>query len=244
MKLAIKLLYFFSLLTLFYTNSVNASGFVQDEEKGIQAVEYLKKRPTPPKITDARYTAVNRPAVKRYYRVVKPAKNKPAPTKPTVNKPSKTSETALLGLTMWRFQTASGADDTKGFTEVNPQTGKRQTAERLESETVLPIGDLIRIGIESLSHDGYLYVVEREKYADGSYGQGTLVFPTARTRGGNNFVRAGVLTFIPAPPNYFQITADTEKKQAAEELIIIVSPKCCLMRRCCKQNRLEFRISN
>jgi hypothetical protein len=227
MKPATKLLFFCSLSMMLHLSNASIFGrhLIQDEEKGIQALEYLKKRPERKITPEPQNNISNRPSVKRYYRVAKPAKTKFATTKTATKKPIKTSDTALLGFTIWRFKTASKEDEKKGLVEVNPQTGNKQTTERLDSETPLPIGDLIRIGIESLSHDGYLYVIEREKYADGSYGQANLVFPTARTRGGNNFVRAGVLTFIPAAPNYFLITSNTEKKQVAEELIIIVSPK-------------------
>ena len=222
-----KIVLFFSFVMTFQLYSLNIYGkcFQQDESKGIQAEEYVKKRPAAKKLTGnksyspARNESQARPVKKRYYRAVKQKPNV-KPEKPM----DKTTENALLGFTLWRFQPASDEDQSKGLTEVSPQTGKLQKSARLEVGTPLAVGDQIRIGIESLSHDGYLYIVEREKYADGSYGAANLVFPTLRSRGGNNFVRAGVLTSIPASTN-FEITRDTERRQTAEELIIIVSPK-------------------
>lgn len=222
-----KLLFFVSLMMVFYLGNLNAYGryLQQDESKGIQPAEYLKKRPP---VNRMRRGNRPNPPKKRYYRFVKSKKptnsGKTDPKKPGRNS-SKTMEKAVLGFTMWRFQPASAEDESKGLTEVNQQSGKPQRAERIEAETALAVGERVRLQIESLSHNGYLYVIDREKFADGTYGEAKLVFPTLNSRGGNNYVKAGVLTFVPAYPNAFEITTNTEKKQVAEELTIIVSPK-------------------
>lgn len=219
-------LLFFGLMMTFQLCNLNIYGkcFQQDESKSIKAVEFLNKRPAAKKSTGNKpYSSKSTrdqaiPAKKRYYRAVN-RKNAAKPEKPTDN----TTENALLGFTLWQVQTASDEDESKGLTEVDRQTGKLQKSSRLEINSPLAVGDQIRFAVESLSHDGYLYIIEREKYADGSYGAANLIFPTLLTRGGNNFVKAGVLTFIPAATK-FEITRDTERKQTAEELIIIVSP--------------------
>lgn len=228
MKKITKLLFLLGLTMIFHFGNLNADGryVQQDESKSIRAREYVKKRPTAPKITKPYIeTSVKNqpnPPKERYYRFIKAKRTvKKAAKKP----PVKTMEAASLGFTMWRLPTvADDGDESKGLTEISPE-GNRMRAERLATGTILPVGETLRIGIEPLSHNGYLYIINREKFADGTYGVAKLVFPTLNSRGGNNFVRAGILTFVPAPPNYFEITKRTDRKQTAEELTIIVSPK-------------------
>ena len=57
-------------------------------------------------------------------------------------------------------------------------------------------GDRVRVSIES-PREGYLYVVDRERYANNTSGEPYLIFPTSRTRGGDNRVVAGRLIEIP-----------------------------------------------
>ena len=81
------------------------------------------------------------------------------------------------------------------------------------------------IGIEPLTHNGFLYVIDREQFADGSYGTARLIFPTLGTRNGNNSVRAHELVLIPRPPSYFRINPSSAgKTQTAEVLTMILSP--------------------
>lgn len=215
-----KFLLCFAVLTTFSAADVCAAFWQQDENKGIQAVEYLKKRPTA-KISGGRnYSQASgkKPpasAAKRFYRPVKSKKTKPPP-KVSAN----LTETAQIGFTMWRVKSDAAENESKGIVEVD-----LQKSERAEIEPTLHVGETFRLGVEPLSHNGFLYIVNREKFADGSYGTPTLLFPTLSSRGGNNFVRAGVLSFLPAYGKVFKIAPAEEKKQIAEELIIIVSPK-------------------
>lgn len=245
-----KLLFLFGLMTLFCPAGQNAyAGYLpqekereslklqQDESKSIRAREFLKKRPEAPKTENKNYTPVAvipQPKAERYYRFVKARKVKKAGRKP----PVKTMENASLGFTLFRLKDAgsSEADESKGF-EIN-QKGKKQKVERIEAETALAVGDEARIVIESLSHDGYLYVVNREKFADGTYGVAKVIYPMPDARKNSNFVKAGVLTFIPPYPDEpFEITSRTGKKQVAEELTVIVSPKPMIFPAMLDENR-------
>ena len=69
------------------------------------------------------------------------------------------------------------------------------TPERIEADTPLKVSERVRITVES-PRAGYLYVVDREQYADGSLGDAYLIFPTTRTRDGDNKVRPGKLIDI------------------------------------------------
>jgi hypothetical protein len=91
----------------------------------------------------------------------------------------------------------------------------------------LAIGEKIRLSIESLSHSGYLYVVNRELYSDGTYGVPKLIYPTLQTNSRNSPVEAGDLIFIPeSSAKVFTVKANqSEKKQVGEILTVIISPK-------------------
>ena len=134
---------------------------------------------------------------------------------------------SIIGVTLWRLRPAPSADIT-GARILEHQGSKTAewAAERIEAETRIKEGERVRASIESPSA-GYLYVIDREQYADGTSGDAYLIFPTARTRGGNNAVLAGRLIEFPAQydnPPYFTLTR-SRKEHVAEELILIVSPQ-------------------
>src|SRR5262249_38093180 len=85
--------------------------------------------------------------------------------------------------------------------------------------------DRIRISIEA-ARPGYLYVVDQEQYADGSKGEPYLIFPTTRTRGGDNSVKVGRVGKLPAqedsPPYLTLKRAPVE--QAGEIISVLVTP--------------------
>jgi hypothetical protein len=190
--------------------------FAQQEEqtKSIQSEEFVKNRPVsanPEKRIKPVYIAK-----KRTYPVVKtPIK---APRKSPVK--NNVSEKAMLGLTIWKQGAVSKGDDSKGLVE------EESGLERNESETPLAVGDRIRFSVESLSRKGYLYIVDRELYTDGTYSAPKLVYPTLNNKNGSNLIGAGTSIFIPQSSNYFIVKPQQgEKKQVAEVLTIIISPR-------------------
>ncbi|MCM3902063.1 MAG: DUF4384 domain-containing protein, partial [Pyrinomonadaceae bacterium] len=97
--------------------------------------------------------------------------------------------------------------------------------ERVSSGGKLFQGDRIRVSIEA-ARSGYLYVVDQEQYADGSKGEPYLIFPTTRTRDGDNAVKAGRVIEIPAQddgPPYFTLKR-TQANHVGENLIVVVTP--------------------
>ncbi len=97
--------------------------------------------------------------------------------------------------------------------------------ERVSSNGRLLEGDRIRMSIEA-ARTGYLYVVDQEVYADGSKGQPYLIFPTTRTRGGDNSVKAGRVIEIPSQddsPPFFTLKR-TRVDHVGENVIVLVSP--------------------
>jgi hypothetical protein len=134
---------------------------------------------------------------------------------------------AVIGVTVWRLRSARSTDN-QGARILEHQGAKNAewTAERIETDTRLNEGDRVRVSIESPS-TGHLYVIDREQYADGTLGDAYLIFPTARTRGGNNSVVAGRVIEFPAQednPPYFTLTR-SRAEHVGEVLILIVSPK-------------------
>lgn len=128
------------------------------------------------------------------------------------------TEFAGVGVTIRRLQVPEGTKDVE-------QVGEEAQLEQLATDAPLNIGSHIRIYLEPVKRGGFLYVIDREQFADGSYGEAKLIFPTLRTRQGNNRVGVHELIQIPRPPSYFQINpSKTGKTQVAEVLTIIISP--------------------
>lgn len=133
---------------------------------------------------------------------------------------------AVVGVTLWRLRLTQSADN-KDARILEHQAAKSTewTAERIEADTRISEGDRLRVSIES-PNTGYLYVIDREQYTDGSLGDAYLIFPTARTRGGNNSAVAGRVIEFPAQddnPPYFTLTR-SRPEHIGETLILIVAP--------------------
>ena len=185
--------------------SIAAAGPQQSDEttRQIIAEEFLKKRPAP-----AKTAAAKKPA----YRLVTPTGSAKGPAAATME----------LGVTLWRLRPAQSADE---GARLLVQDAAELSAERLETGAPLAIGDRIRLTIESPTA-GFLYVVDRELYTDGTMSEPYLIFPTTRTRNGDNEVRAGRLVDIPDQqdrPNYFSVRP-SRPGQVGELITILVTP--------------------
>lgn len=129
-----------------------------------------------------------------------------------------------VGVTIWRLRPTRPADTGARLLIQEDAKETQWTPERVGVDKELSVGDRVRLSIES-SRVGYLYVVDRELYADGTMGDPYLIFPTTRTRGGDNKVQPGKLIDIPAQedkPNYFTLTPGRDD-QVAEVLSVIVT---------------------
>ncbi len=133
-----------------------------------------------------------------------------------------------VGVTVWRLRPSRSSDEGG---RVLVQEGLKQsewTPERIEADTPLNIGDRVRLTVES-PRSGFLYIIDREQYADGSFGEPMLIFPTLRTRGGDNRVEPGRLIDIPAQEDQYSYftaqPAGDRRDQTAEVLTIILVPQ-------------------
>jgi len=137
----------------------------------------------------------------------------------------KNNSLAQIGLTIWRFRPTQASDQTKEIVVEEDDKPSEWTLERVEEGTSLAPGQRIRLSIESLSRDGYLYVIDREEYADGALGDPVLVFPTQKTAA-SNYVQAGRLIYIPSATSRFKIKpSESAKEHIAEVLTVIIAPK-------------------
>lgn len=133
-----------------------------------------------------------------------------------------------IGVTVWRLRPARANENGARVLVLDGLKQEQWVPERIEANTPLNIGDRVRITIES-PRPGYLYIIDREQYADGSLGDAMLIFPTANTRNGDNRVEPGKLIDIPAQEDqysYFTAQPAGERRdQIAEVLTVILVPQ-------------------
>lgn len=213
----------FPLAMMLFFGCVEASVCrAQDLEKSILSEDFIVKKRPARKISRPKPALPPSPQTKkRTYKLVRRLK--------TPRRPAPQYQEAMLGLTVWKMRPASEKDEVKELMEEAAGckvTQPEYTWARNESETPLEVCDLIRLSVESLSHSGYLYVVDRELYGDGTYGAPKLVYPTLLSAGASNPISPGDSIFVPESGAKFRVKAEqNEKTQVAEVLTVIISPK-------------------
>jgi len=131
----------------------------------------------------------------------------------------------VVGVTLWRLRRARRSDSGERLIVHDENAATEWLPERISANTRLGQGDRLRISVEAV-RAGYVYVINREQYADGSLGEPYLIFPTTRTGGGDNQVAMGRLLDIPyqddSPP--FFTMRKSRADHVAEVLSVIVAP--------------------
>ena len=168
------------------------------------------------------------------------SKPRPAP-RPSAEQPAASEKLgdSFVGFTLWHLRPSRNNDEPGTRLLVQEEsTGTREelTPQRVEASKPLPNGAKVRVSIEA-ARAGYLYVVDREQYADGSLSDPYLIFPTTRIRGGNNAVGPGAIVEIPDPEDktpYFRLRRNRARQlasgqnagpeQVGEVLTVLVSP--------------------
>ena len=132
-----------------------------------------------------------------------------------------------IGVTVWRLRPAREGDGGGRVLVLDGLKPTQYTPERIEATTPLNVGDRVRITVES-PRPGFLYIIDREQYVDGSFGEPMLIFPTLKTRGGDNRVTPGKLIDIPAQEDQYSYftaqPAGSRRDQVAEVLTVILVP--------------------
>lgn len=147
---------------------------------------------------------------------------KPVGTAPSSNRP--TSGGRQVGVTIWKLRLATASDSGVRILVQDDAASTEFVPERVASTSRLKAGDLVRLTLES-PEVGYLYVIDRERYASGERGTPYLIFPTTRTRNGDNKVTSGQLIDIPGQsdhPNFFRLSK-TRNDQIEEELTVLLT---------------------
>lgn len=138
----------------------------------------------------------------------------------------------VIGVTLWRLRPATARDDKQTTVRLlkHPKDSTKTlewTPERISVDTPLALGQRVRLSIEA-ARTGYLYVIDRELYADGTMGEPYLIFPAKRLRGGDNRVTVGQVVDIPAledNPNYFYLEPQQRADLAGEMISVLVTPQ-------------------
>lgn len=132
----------------------------------------------------------------------------------------------VVGVTIWRLRPANRADSGERLIVHDDKATMEWLPERISPATKLAQGDRLRIAVEAV-RGGYLYVINREQYADGTLGDPYLIFPTTRTAGGDNEVAIGKLVEIPdqgdAPPFFTMKKSRTD--HVAEVVSVLITPQ-------------------
>ena len=135
--------------------------------------------------------------------------------------------TEEIGITVWRLRPSRESDQGGRVLVLDGLKQAQYTPERIEAATPLKVGDRVRITVES-PRPGFLYIIDREQYVDGSFGEPMLIFPTLKTRGGDNRVMPGKLIDIPAQEDQYSYftaqPAGSRRDQVAEVLTVILAP--------------------
>jgi len=155
-----------------------------------------------------------RKAAKRTYRIATP----------NVSTEGVNGET-VVGVTLWRLRRANSADSGERLIVHEDAGSAEWLPERISTNTKLDQGDRLRISVEA-ARTGYLYVIDREQYADGNLSEPYMIFPTTRTLGGNNQVTVGKIIELPAQddrPPFFTVKR-SRSDQVAEVISVLISP--------------------
>ena len=156
-----------------------------------------------------------KPSKRRAYRVA-------TPNVPVDN----VAPDTVVGVTIWRLRPAKRYEAGERLIVHDDESTKEWLPERISPNTRLLQGDRLRISVEAV-RSGYLYVINREQYADGTMGEPYLIFPTKRTVGGDNEVAVGRLIEIPAQddsPPFFTMKK-SRPDHVAEVVSVLVTPK-------------------
>lgn len=133
---------------------------------------------------------------------------------------------SVVGVTVWRLRRPKASDSGERLLVQEGTESESWIPERISANTKLIPGDRLRVSVEA-ARTGYLYVIDREQYADGSFSDPYLIFPTKRTLNGDNKVTVGKLIEIPAQddgPPYFTVRR-SRPDQVAEVLSVLVTPE-------------------
>jgi hypothetical protein len=204
----------FSFMALLGLTLGSVIAIPQDTRRKIVSDDFTKHRREAFPSGSGRKSQTVRPKPRRTYRLASGQAVQPKSSAPAKG-------VAQLGITIWRLQPGDVRDS--GSRALLREKGKTVgwVAERVEADAIFREGDFVRISVES-PRTGYLYVVDRDLFADGTTGPAMLIYPWV-----NNQLLPGRLIDIPGQeddPNYFAARL-TAANQVGELLTFITTSK-------------------
>jgi hypothetical protein len=179
-----------------------AQSSVEDGTRGLWDTAFLRQRPAGRAAGNVVRRHANRPS----------GANRPARVEMAASR-------SVVGITVWRLRPSRPADEVRQL--IHEEQGE-WTPERVSAEAPLREGERVQVTVEA-PRSGYLYVFDREVYADQSAGEPYMIFPTTAIRGGDNLVKAGRVVEIPSsddsPPFY---TIRRSRPEYAGELLTVL----------------------
>jgi len=190
-----------------------------DDTRGLKPVEYAKQLHI--KIAGSRPRS-NRPgkAVSTNY-------------VPAAADNSTVAEGVDVGVTFWRLREVRKVDDpavvepTRIVKRVKgkPVEVDKAIPERAHSEAAWSDGEKFRLSIE-IPFECFVYILNQERYADGSLSEPYLVFPSKEDLARNAKAISGKLVYFPNQQDCFEIAslAESGRTKIEEVFTILLSP--------------------
>ncbi len=152
---------------------------------------------------------------------------------PAAEDNSTIAEGVDVGVTFWRLREMRKADDpaaveaTRIVKRINgkPIEFDKATAVRAHSTTTWSDGEKFRLSIE-VPFECFVYILDQERYADGTLSDPYLVFPAKKDLPRNAKAISGKLVYFPNQRDCFEISslAESGRAKVAEVFAILLSP--------------------
>ena len=200
--------YFLIVVVLAFFPAIAHAQDAEDQTRDLWDTAFLQKRP----------------AGKKQVKRTQPVRYKIIGKKTSSSSSTVVTKASVIGVTIWRLRPSKESDDEEVRQLIYEQG--EWTPERISAGMPLSEGSRVQLTIES-PRTGYLYVFNREVYADKTFGEPFLIFPTLSLNGGDNRVSAGRVIEIPSsqdkPP--FYTLKRSSSNHEGETLTVIVTDK-------------------
>ena len=138
-----------------------------------------------------------------------------------------------VGVTLWLLSEALKTDDkdVKEKTRIAIRKNGKETEKevvltprRASPDTLFQDGNILRFSLEA-PFEGYVYIINREKYGDNDYSEPYLIFPSKQDVGKADKGSPKQTLYIPNDDGFFELKklADNQKPKQAEVFHVIIS---------------------
>lgn len=162
-----------------------------------------------------------------------PGYKRSSPALPKNAIPTAAERNSVVGITIWRLKpyedvAKNSPKDQDAARILVVRKGKKSdmAAERVEASTAFATGQMLRLSIE-VPRSGFLYIIDREQYEDGTTSSPYLVFPLNPVMDDNKVTAGRVIEIPGGEEPFFEVQPlkqDNPKRQTAEQLTVLISP--------------------